>query len=270
MPDTSRHDNWGEGSAYESYMGRWSTRLAERFVAWLAVPEGRRWLDVGCGTGALSAAILDSRRPSAVVGVEPADGFRAAAAARLPDPRFSVLPGDAADLSHAAPPFDAVVSGLVLNFVPDATEAARAMFEATSAGGLTAACVWDYAAGMEFIGLLWGAAKSLDGAVGELDEGERFPICAPGPLRNLFTEAGFVDVETDRITIATVFRDFEDLWVPFTLGQGSAPGYVASLSDVEREQLRHAMMDRADTASDGSIALEASAWAVRGTRPAKS
>lgn len=93
-----------------------------------------------------------------------------------------------------------------------------------------------------------------------------FPLCAPGPLSDLFTEAGFADVETDRITIATVFRDFEDLWVPFTLGQGSAPGYVSSLSDEERERLRLGMMDRADVAPDGSIALEASAWTVRGKR----
>ena len=262
----SRHDNWGDGEAYESYMGRWSARVAERFLAWLDVPAGRRWLDVGCGTGALSAAILDSRQPSAVVGIEPADGFRAAAAERLPDPRFTVVPGDAADLSPSAPPFEVIVSGLALNFVPDSTAAARAMFEATSPGGLTAAYVWDYASGMEFVALLWDVARSLDEGAGALDEGKRFPLRAPGPLRALFGEAGFANVVTERITIATVFRDFDDLWVPFTLGQGSAPGYVSSLSDAEREQVRRAMMERAPAASDGSIALQASAWAVRGTR----
>lgn len=262
-----RHDDWGAGGAYESYMGRWSARIAERFVAWLRVPPGRRWLDIGCGTGALSAAILDACAPSAVVGIEPSAGFRAAAAERLPDPRFTLVVGDAADLAVAGPPFDAIASNLVLNFVPHPPAAARVMFEATSPGGLTAACVWDYAGGLEFVRLFWDAASSLDDAAAELDEGKRFPLCARGPLSALFSEAGFVDVETDRITIPTVFHDFDDLWEPFTLGEGPAPGYVSSLPRDGRERLRRALMDRTKRESDGRIVLEASAWAVRGTRP---
>jgi trans-aconitate methyltransferase len=264
--DAGRHDDWGGGGAYESYMGRWSARLAERFVAWLRVPPGQRWLDVGCGTGALSGAILDACGPSAVVGIEPSDGLRAAAAERLPDSRFTVVAGDAADLATASPPFDAVVSNLVLNFVPRPPAIARVMLDATSPGGLTAACVWDYAGGLEFVRLFWDVASSLDNAAAELDEGKRFPLCAPGPLGELFTEAGFVDVETDRITIPTVFHDFDDFWEPFTLGQGPAPGYVTSLPPDRRERLRRALMDRAKQESDGRVVLEASAWAVRGTR----
>jgi SAM-dependent methyltransferase len=261
-----QHDEWSVGDAYESYMGRWSEQLAPRFLGWLGVPPGRRWLDIGCGTGALSAAILESCRPSAVVGVEPSEGFRAAAVARLRDPRFTVVAGAASDLAPAAPLFDAVVSSLVLNFVPDEQAAARSMFDAASPSGVAAACVWDYAEGLGFVRLFWDAATELDERAAQLDEGRRFPICAPAPLRDLFAQAGFADVEVARITIPTVFDSVDDLWKPFTLGQGPAPGYASSLGADELEQLRQAVMNRTEPEADGRVVLQASAWAVRGTR----
>ena len=52
-------DTWERGSPYERYVGRWSRQVAPQFLSWLNIPAGRRWLDVGCGTGALCAAIVD-------------------------------------------------------------------------------------------------------------------------------------------------------------------------------------------------------------------
>lgn len=68
-------DRWERGDPYEQYVGRWSRRVAPLFLAWLSIPAGRRWLDVGCGTGALCAAIVDHCSPSSVAGVEPSEGF---------------------------------------------------------------------------------------------------------------------------------------------------------------------------------------------------
>jgi ubiquinone/menaquinone biosynthesis C-methylase UbiE len=68
-------DTWERGDPYEQYVGRWSRRVAPQFLSWLNIPAGRRWLDVGCGTGALSAAILDHSAPISVIGVEPSEGF---------------------------------------------------------------------------------------------------------------------------------------------------------------------------------------------------
>src|SRR5512144_2219263 len=75
MTPAKASDNWERGEPYERYVGRWSRLVAPRFLSWLSVPAQRRWLDVGCGTGALSTAVLDHCSPSSVVGVEPSDGF---------------------------------------------------------------------------------------------------------------------------------------------------------------------------------------------------
>src|SRR5262245_21616794 len=87
-------DNWEHGSPYEEYVGRWSRRVAPLFLSWLGVPAGRRWLDVGCGTGALCAAIVDHCSPSSVTGVEPSDGFLETAKENLGD-RVTLRQGSA-------------------------------------------------------------------------------------------------------------------------------------------------------------------------------
>ena len=94
MNTTHVSDRWERGSPYQQYIGRWSRKIAPLFLTWLDQPAGKRWLDVGCGTGALSAAILDHCTPSSVVGVEPSEGFLAVAVQNLAG-RASFVAGDA-------------------------------------------------------------------------------------------------------------------------------------------------------------------------------
>ncbi|WP_343232981.1 class I SAM-dependent methyltransferase [Miltoncostaea marina] len=250
-------------------MGRWSRPVATRFVAWLGVPAGRAWLDVGCGTGALTAAVLAGARPSSIVGVDPSEAFLRHAAAHADDARAAFRPGRASLLPAGDGAFDAVVCGLALNFAPSAREALAEMARVTAPGGVTAAYVWDYAGGMELLRRFWDAAVARDPSAGALDEGARFPLCRPDPLRRVFADAGLTEVEVDVIRVPTVFAGFEDLWAPFLGGQGPAPAYVASLGGAARAALRESVRSRLPVAADGSIRLRAAAWAVRGTRPAR-
>jgi phospholipid N-methyltransferase len=75
MRETSRHDGWQAGESYDAYMGRWSRKIAPRFLDWLEPPDGLDWLEVGCGTGALTAAILEHCRPGSLTAIEPSEGF---------------------------------------------------------------------------------------------------------------------------------------------------------------------------------------------------
>jgi ubiquinone/menaquinone biosynthesis C-methylase UbiE len=97
---------WGAGDAYERYMGRWSRRVAPRFVEWLGVAPGLAWIDIGCGTGILTGAILGQGEPSRVLGLDSAPGFLEVARSRLADPRVTFAQGDALALSGdtLAPP----------------------------------------------------------------------------------------------------------------------------------------------------------------------
>ena len=264
MPTAHIADHWERGSPYERYVGRWSRRVAPQFLAWLAMPPGRRWLDVGCGTGALCAAILDRCAPAKVTGVEPSQGFRDTAAQNLAG-RAELHAGNAAALPLEDGSVDVVVSGLVLNFVPDAPAALEEMKRVTAGGGTIAAYVWDYARGMELMRWFWDAAADLDPAAASLDEGPRFPLCHPDALRALFASAGLQDVDVTSIDVPTPFADFDDYWQPFLGGQGPAPAYAMSLSEDGRTRLRETLRARIPAAADGSIAMTARAWAVRGT-----
>jgi SAM-dependent methyltransferase len=257
--------SWARADAYEAYVGRWSRQVAPRFLAWLAVPEGGRWLDVGCGTGALSEAILTAAAPTEVVGVDPSPAFVAHAAERIPGPRASFGEGDAEHLPVEDGSFDAVVSALVLNFVPDPPAALREMRRATRAEGTVAAYVWDYADGMQLMSHFWDAAVEQDPAADPLREGLRFAMCRPESLRNLFAGVGLHRIAVDAIVVPTVFADFDDYWSPFLGGQGPAPAYALSLTDDARSALREALRARLPVEDDGSIRLSARAWAVRGS-----
>ena len=257
-------DSWERGDPYEQYVGRWSRQVAPLFLAWLRIPAGRRWLDVGCGTGALSAAIVDRCSPSSVAAVEPSEGFRKTARANLAG-RAVVHEGSATAIPLDDASVDVVVSGLVLNFVPDQPAALAEMARVSAAGGTVAAYVWDYAGKMELMRAFWDGAVERDPAAAALDEGVRFPLCRPEALMKLFAGAGLEAIEATALDIPTPFASFEEYWQPFTGGQGPAPAYAMSLDETARAQLREAVRRRLPSPVDGSISLTARAWAVLGT-----
>jgi SAM-dependent methyltransferase len=257
-------ERWAVGDAYEAYVGRWSRRVAAEFVPALDVAPGARWLDVGCGTGALASTALDAAEPAAVAGVDASTGFLRTAAAR--EGRAAFAAGDARALPLADAAVDVVVSGLVLNFVPDPARAVAELARVAAPGGVVAAYVWDYAEGMQFMRYFWDAAAELDPAAAELDEGRRFTLCAPEPLAALWTSSGLGAVDVRPVEIPTVFADFDDLWRPFLGGQGSAPTYVSTLPGDRRDALRDLLRTRVPAEPDGTVRLRARVWAVRGRR----
>lgn len=260
------HDVWAVGDAYERYVGRWGRPVARAFVPWMGIAPGARWVDVGCGTGALTASIVDLAAPAAVLGVDPSEAFLAHARDVLGGPQVTFEVGDAAAIPAPDASFDVVVSGLVLNFVPDAAAALDEWRRVTRVGGAIGAYVWDYAGQMQLIRRFWDAAVSLDDGARVLDEGVRFPIARPEVLVGVFEGAGLAEVRTRAIDVPTHFADFDDLWQPFLGGQGPAPAYAMSLPAAGREALRERVRAAVPAGPDGSIDLTARAWAVRGLR----
>lgn len=256
-------ESWAEGDRYELYMGRWSARLAPAFLAWVDAGTGASWLDVGCGTGALAAAIVDRYHPSRLAGIDTSAEFIATARSRLGD-QADLRVGNAQALPFPSSRFDAAVSALCLNFVPDPATAVREMQRATRRGGIVAASVWDYADGMQMIRRFWDVATELDPTIAHLDEAIRFPLCRPEPLATLFAEAGLEAVETTSLEIRTTFASFDGYWRPFLGGQGPAPTYVASLDETDRQGLATALRRTLPTAPGGAIDLTARSWAVKG------
>ena len=254
---------WTDGDHYDRYVGRWSRPVAEELLAWLAPRAGLRWLDVGCGTGALAETVVRRRAPAALTGVDRSPSYARHTRARLSDAGVRVAVADACALPFAAGAFDVVVGGLVLNFVPDPVWAIAGSACSTARGGTVAVYVWDYAEGMRLMRHFWDAARLLDPRARSLDEGVRFPLCRPEPLADLFASV-LDEVQVRDIEVPTAFRDFDDCWEPFLGAQGPAPAYVASLSEADRDRLRERLRATLPTAADGSIHLAARAWAARG------
>ena len=259
-------DTWERGNPYEHYIGRWSRKVAPIFLSRLDCARNKVWLDVGCGTGALTTAILDSCSPAEVIGVEPSQGFLNLALQKL-EGRATFHLGNAAAIPLPASSIDVVVSGLVLNFVPNIREALAEMRRVAKPGGVLGAYVWDYEDKMELIKLFWDAAVTLDRKAMELHEGLRFPICATGALHAAFRDAGLSNIDVMELNAVAQFASFEEYWEPFLGGQGPAPAYAMSLTEDRRSQLREAVRARLPTERDGSITLNTRAWGVRATTP---
>lgn len=260
-------DAWRSGEPYERYVGRWSRRIAPVFLAWLQARQEQDWGDVGCGTGALAAAILADFDPRSLVGIDASPAFLEQARRRLDDPRVRLQQADATSLPWASRALQVTVSGLVLNFVGKPEAMVAEMARATQPGGIVGIYVWDYAAGMQMIRRFWDAAATVDPASRSLDEAARFPNCRPDALAELLRTAGLRSVEVTGLEIETVFQDFDDYWEPLLGGTGPAPAYLASLSDGSRAAIRGCLESRLTPVDDRAIHLVARAWAAKGTVP---
>ncbi len=266
MSSQADYDAWSAGQSYEHYMGRWSRMVAHSFLDWLDAPDGADWLEVGCGTGALTSAILQRCSPKTILATDASGDFVAHAREMIPDPRVSFGTAVAQDLPAEDGSMDVITSALVLNFVPDRRAGLVEMQRVLRPGGILSFYVWDYpGGGVGFIDTFWKAAAELDPKASELDEGARFPFCTAEGLTDLCVQAGIGVPAIAPIEIATEFPDFDAFWRPFTLGAGPAPGYCMSLPEDHRLALKSLLGDT--LGRDGKIRLTARAWAVKSRLP---
>lgn len=245
-------------------MGRWSRPLARLFIEWLNPEPSAHWLELGCGTGALTSAICELGQPASVVACDPSASFVEHARRSLSGAPVEFVVGTADAIPHRDREFDIAVSGLVLNFLPDAAETVSWLRQRLRPGGTVAAYVWDYSDGMEFLRTFWDEAVASDPDASALDEGRRFPLCREPALASLFRTAGLAQVATHHLEIATAFGTFDEYWAPFLRGTGPAPSYVDSLDPDRRDLLKDRLRQRLLGGGGGAIQLRARAWAVRG------
>jgi SAM-dependent methyltransferase len=248
--------------AYEEVMGRWSRQLAPLFVQFAGVQESDEVLDVGCGTGSLSATLARMTRASKIVGIDPSKGFIEYARKQCADPRVTFEFGDAQALPYQDKSFDRCMALLIVNFIPDAPKAANEMRRVTKPGGIIATTMWAGRAN-ELNHCLWNAAVSIDPTV--TPPSEKRGYGSAEALSALLTGAGLTDIEVAELTMPCEHSSFEELWRRYLTGEGPAGAYVLSLHDDHREALKHRLrQDVLRGGSDGPFTLQAKAWAVRG------
>ena len=248
--------------AYDRLVGRYSPRLAEALIAFAGVAPAERALDVGCGPGALAAALAGRLGPAQVAAADPSDPFAAACRARLPGVEVVVAPAEALPFADGA--FGVTLSQLVVNFLEDAPAGVVEMARVTRPGGTVAACVWDYAGEMTLLRAFWDAAREVDpDGAGAADEGVVMSYCTPGSLAGLWHAAGLGDVRSAELVVVAGYSGFDDLWSPFPTGVAPSGAYCRALAPDVRAALREALRRRLG-AGDEPFELTARAWAVAG------
>jgi len=257
---------FGDAEAYERFMGRWSRLVAPWFVDFADVPDGGRMLDVGSGTGSLADAVAERRTHARIVGIDPSQEYVAYAASKnsFPD-RASFEVGDARELHFPELSFDAALTLLVFNFIPDPKKALSELLRVTKPGGRIAAAVWDYGAGMRMLRTFWDAAVNINPHADKRDE-KHMPLCCSGELSALWRDGGLDDVREQAIDVKMRFGSFTDYWDPFLLRQGPAGAYVSSLDQESLQALRNEVKRVLSASAETTpLVLDARVWAVRGT-----
>ncbi|WP_216902218.1 class I SAM-dependent methyltransferase [Synechococcus sp. CCY 9618] len=255
-----------DGTGYERYMGRWSQRVGERFLDWLAPPSGWRWLDVGCGNGAFTATLAARCHPSALHGVDPSEEQLAFARRRSGLGEAVVAKGDAMALPFGDDSFDAAVMPLVIFFVPQPARGVAEMARVVCPGGLVAAYGWDLAGG----GFPYQALREELQALGATIGMPPSPGAAQiDSLLALWRGADLERLDTLAITVERTFTDFDDYWQTVRVGP-SVNATLATLESGALAELRVRLKQRLPTDADGRIICSARANAIRGFVPIRS
>ena len=250
--------------AYDRFVGRYGAALGSALVGAAGVRSGMRALDVGCGTGALTQVLCKRLGPDHVTAVDPSEPFVEAARERLPGVDIRVAPAESLPFPDGG--FDVALAQLVFNFLDDPEAGLAEMRRVTVAGGIIAACVWDYPGEMTLLRTFWEAAAALDpDGAGAVDERTRMPFGLEGDLADLWRHGGLQDVEEGRLVVAADYADFDDLWAPLESGVAPAGAYTVSLDEGRRAALREEYRRRLGV-PEGRFELSARAWYAVGTR----
>ncbi|KRB36427.1 class I SAM-dependent methyltransferase [Microbacterium sp. Root180] len=242
--------------AYDRFMGRFSRPLAVAFADWVPVAQGARVLDVGCGPGALLAALASHTSPDQLAGIDPSESFLAAARARFP--WADLRHGSAEAIPFDDDDFDAALAQLVVHFMTDAAAGVAEMVRVTRPGGTVAACVWDFAGGRAPQSTFWSALGSVSPGV---ENESRRTGSSEGDITGLLRQSGCSDVQEAELSVAVDFASFEEWWEPYTLGVAPAGQQLARLADADRVRVR---ARSAELLPSGPFTITATAWAARG------
>lgn len=251
---------FGDGDAYERFMGRWSRAVAPLFLHWLNPPRRGRWLDVGCGTGILTDALLDLLDPTSVTGIDPSACQIAAASGGRAAQRARFQKADAMELPFPDRSFDNTVSALVINFIPDPPRALAEMRRVTVRGGWVGGYVWDFEKDLSPSGPLRQAMRAFGAEVPAIPGTVH---SSPHALESLFRQAGFSTIDSRTIDVTLAYPDFEDFWSAHTPDYSPTTKIINAMTNLQRRRLMRAVQEAVPSAHNGKIEYTARANAIK-------
>lgn len=250
-----------DGNAYERMMGRWSGVAGEKFLAWLDLPKGLRWLDVGCGNGAFTEVLIARCIPDEVTAVDPSEEQLAFARNRPGTTTAQFRVGAAEALPLADRSFDVAAMALVLSLLPDPLKAAAEMARVVKPHGWVATYMWDIPGGGLPTEPIYAGMRSLG-----LDPpfGPGAPASARDKMQRTWEAAGLAGVETCVIRVPIVYASFEDFWEANDVPIGPSGNALRAMRPEIKAQLKAAVRRQLPSTPGGQVCFEAFANAVKG------
>jgi trans-aconitate methyltransferase len=258
------NESWDDTAGYELYVGRWSRQLSADFIQWLRPKPGSTWLEIGCGTGALTSAILHGAKPAHVVAIDKSAAYLQQAQKELASANVTFVTGDVESVAPTKR-FDMISSGLVLNFLPHPAQSLRRLMHNLNPGGQLSSFVWDYAGHYQPMRYFWDAAGQIFETAAQYDAGIKFQICNPERLTSLFKSLGLTEIEVTNIERIATFDGFDDYWEPIAAAQGSVTEFMNTLSSGQKADLKETVRKRLPIAANGEIKLVLNALAIKGS-----
>lgn len=259
-------EGWDNTQGYEMYIGRWSKLISSDFVSWLNPKSKLKWLEIGCGAGALTKVIAGRCSPSYLLAVDKSDNYLEEAKKSINSSNnISFLNADLNSYSFNEE-FHHITSGLVLNFLPGVRELLKPIMNNLKSRGQLSSFVWDYGGHYQPMRHFWDAAKEVIAGAETFDAGRRFSICTKEKLTRLFEELNLYDVQCTTIEKIATFENFDDYWLPIASAQGSVTEFMSTLTETERDELKENLKRRLPIALNSEIKLIISALAVKGLK----
>lgn len=254
-----------DAEAYDRFMGGWSRAVGTTFLDWLGLPAGQAWLDVGCGSGALTDLLVDRCSPASVAGVDPAPTQAEYTRSRYAGHAVpvDVRVAGAEELPFGDDSFDAAAMALVIFFVPQPDRAVAEMARVVRPGGTVATYGWD----LTGHGFPYAAVEAELAALGLVVPRPASPTAAePEELRGSWTRAGLEGVSVRTIEVEHTYPDFAAYWDTVLVGPmvGAAARHMPP---DEQAALARRVEERLGADAWGAVTVRARANAVRGTVP---
>ena len=258
-----------DGDGYELQMGRWSRRLAPKFIEFAGIKNTERVLDVGCGTGSLTSTLALNPDIRGIHGVDFSAPYIEHAKRNNSGSRIQFQVGDACALPFDDKEFEHTLAMLVIQFIPEPERAISEMRRVTRPGGTVAAATWDARGGFVWARMFWDTAAMLDPeANARRAKILSRPLSRPGDLERAWKAAGLTDVVQDMLTIRMDFASFEDFWAPIDGADGPYAEYVRTLRPEAKAVLRDKVrLAYVDGEADGPRSYAATSWVVKGRVP---
>ena len=250
---------------YDRHVGRYGPPLAAGLIDFAGVAAGDRVLDVGCGTGQLTAALAELAGAERVAALDPSTEAVEVCRARVPGADVRV--GSAESLPFDAGSFDAALAQLVINLVGDPPAAVSEMARVVRPGGVVAACFWDDER-MPLLRSYWDAAAEVAPAeLAAVNAQAQVGLADTEVLRQWWEGAGLASVELGGFEVSAGYESFDDLFYSFAAGVGHSGGLFVSLEPGKQKAVREETRRRLGSPR-GAFELTATVRSVRGMRQA--